>query len=541
MKEKFKNFIDKIKTAWGKLSSGVRKIIIIALSALLVLALVLTIVLNVNKGDGYIVLFPNMADAEATEVYQYLRAEGVSTKINSDGEIMVPQEQWDTLVYDLAQKGYPQSAPSYGTYFDNLSMTMTDSEKQQLIIKDLQDRLQITLNRIDGIKGSVVTISAPEENNYAWKENSSKPSASVALTLDNPYAFTGENVAAVKNLVAFATHQMKPEDVVVIDTTTGKELGIDDGKEKEYDIISRENYENIIRKRIEESVEEILSKPYGRDNVSAACTVSINYDKINEEMLEYLTNENDEGVVDWKHIIYKGEGIEELPAEGVSGEEDNADIPSYPNEAEDYTITDPDYLEREITYSIGHVLTQTEKAQGVITDSTIAITIKTPSPLSNVEKSGVIDLVKNATAIDDTTKISVFDWQSDELEEETPPGMLSKDKVKDYKILLLILALIAITLIAIIIVILVRRDAKKKIQANEKKNKRAVDQLEAKLAETKRRSLVEMANETNKEQKETKDEVRQFALDNPDLTAAIVRSMIKEDEYSSTQEQEDGE
>jgi flagellar biosynthesis/type III secretory pathway M-ring protein FliF/YscJ len=303
---------------------------------------------------------------------------------------------------------------------------------------------------------------------------------------------------------------------------------------------SRENYENIIRERIEESVEEILSKPYGRDNVSAACTVSINYDKINEEMLEYLTNENNEGVVDWKHIIYKGEGLEQLPAEGPSGEEDNTDIPSYPNESEEYTITDPDYLEKEITYSIGHVLTQTEKAQGVITDSTIAITIKTPLPLSNVEKSGVIDLVKNATAISDTTKISVFDWQSDELEEDITDGMLSKDKVKDYKILLLILALIAITLIAIIIIILVRRDAKKKIQANEKKNKKAVDQLEAKLAETKRRSLVEMANETNREQKETKDEVRQFALDNPDLTAAIVRSMIKEDEYGP-QEQEDGE
>ena len=150
MKEKFKGFIDKIKTAWGKLSSGVRKIIIIALSALLVLAIVLTVVLNVNKGDGYIVLFPGMADSEATEVYQYLRAEGVSTKINAEGEIMVPQEQWDTLVYDLAQKGYPQSAPSYGTYFDNLSMTMTDSEKQQLILKDLQDRLQVLETGIYG-------------------------------------------------------------------------------------------------------------------------------------------------------------------------------------------------------------------------------------------------------------------------------------------------------------------------------------------------------------------------------------------------------
>ena len=541
MKETFKKIIEKIKTGWGKLSSGARKLIIFALSALLILALAFTIVLNVKKGDGYIVLFPGMEESEATEVYQYLRSEGVSTKINKDGEIMVPQEQWDQLVYELAQKGYPQSAPSYGTYFDNLSMTMTDSEKQQLIIKDLQDRLQITLNRIEGIKSSVVTISVPESSNYAWKSDSEGASASVALTLENPYAFTKDNVAAVKNLVAFATQKMKPDDVVVIDTTTGKEIGSADANSSDYDIISRENYERIIRERIEESVVEILSKPYGKDNVAAACTVSINYDKINEEMLEYLTDEDNEGVVDWKHIIYQGEGIEPLEARGVSGEENNTDIPSYPNETEDYTITDPDYLEREITYSIGHVLTQTEKAQGIITDSTIAITIKTLSPLSNVEKGNVIDLVKNATAIDDTTKITVFDWQGDELEpaDDNNGGGLLKKSAKDYKMFLLLLAIAAVILIALIIIILIRRDAKKKIKANEKKNQRAVDQLEAKLAESKRRSLVEMANETNKEQKETKDEVRQFAMDNPDLTAAIVRSMIKEDENSSTQE--DGE
>lgn len=536
MKEKFKKILEKFKEFWAKLSSGVKKLLIAALSILIVGAIVLTVWLNAKKGDGYIVLFPDMESSESSEVYQYLTSEGVSTKINSDGEIMVPEEQWDELVYELAEKGYPQSAPSYGTYFDNLSMTMTDSEKQQLLIKDLQDRLQITLNRIDGIKGSVVTISCPEESNYAWQENNSKASASVALTLENPYAFENENVAAVKNLVAFATQQMEPEDVVVIDTTTGKELSAEEElPEQTYDIVSRENYERIICERIEESVENILSSPYGEGNVVAACTVSVNYDKINEEMLEYLTNEDGEGVVDWEHFIYKGENADEVAVGGVTGEENNTDIPSYPNEEEELMNTDPEYLEREFTYTIGQVLTQTEKAQGIIMDSTIAVTIKTDVPMSPSEEESVIALVKNATAIDDTAKITVFDWQSNELEEVDPGSEDDDDNVfakflKNSYATALLLSLLGIILLALLIIWLINRNAKKKIKDNEEQNQDAVNRLEAELEETKRRTLAEIADETNKEQKETTNEVRKFAKDNPDLTAAIVRSMIKEDE-----------
>ena len=63
--------------------------------------------------------------------------------------------------------------------------------------------------------------------------------------------------------------------------------------------------------------------------------------------------------------------------------------------------------------------------------------------------------------------------------------------------------------------------------------------LEAKLEETKRRSLAEMADESNKEQKETASEVRKFAQDNPDLTAAIVRSMIMDDENKNNNQEDD--
>lgn len=526
MKDKLKGILAKVKEWWGKLSKVMKRTIVIGGVLLIALAVGLTVWMNIGK-NKYIVLFPGMSSDESTEVYKYLQSENVSTKMNENGEIMVPEDQWDTLVYKLAEKGYPQSAPSYGTYFDNLSMTMTDSEKQQLIIKDLQDRLQVTLNRIDGVKGSVVTIQYPEKSNYAWKENNDSASASVTLTLTDPKSFTDDNVQAVKNLVAYSTQQMKPEDVTVIDTTSGNELTGTDSKSDDYDVDSRENYERIIRERLEKNVEEILSKPYGAGNAVAACTVSVNYDKIKEELKQYQPQDNGKGVVSSDHMKYQTGDSDDDTAKGISGEESNTDTPSYPNSNDDLVANNPAYAERDLEYSISQLLTQTEKAPGVITDSTIAITVKTDDPMTDEEKQQVINLVKNATAINDEAKITVFDWQDKSGNNNTDSS--SDNSLKKY-IWLAVGILLAIALITVIIILVVTKRSKKQIKEADEKHKATVTELEEKLEDTRRQSLIEKANETNKAQKETASEVKKFAQTNPEITAAIIRSMIQEDE-----------
>ena len=59
-------------------------------------------------------------------------------------------------------------------FFDNLGMTMTEFEKKQTLRFELQDRLQTTLKRIDGVVGAIVTINVPEKDGYAWTESSDK-------------------------------------------------------------------------------------------------------------------------------------------------------------------------------------------------------------------------------------------------------------------------------------------------------------------------------------------------------------------------------
>ena len=534
MSEKLKAFGARIKEWWGGLTRAVKRLILISLVIIVGAAIGVTIFLN-SQTSGYVTLFPNMSAEETAEVYQYLQSENVEVIISKDGQLMVREEQWDQLVYELAAKGYPQSAPSYATYIDNLSMTMTDSEKKKLIIMELQDRLQTTINRIDGVKSSVVTISYPESSNYAWQQNTEKAKASVTLTMRGNTQFTAQQVQAIKNLVAYSAQQMSPDDVTVIDTRTGKELGSSSGSAEEYEIGTRESYERIVRERIEESVMKILSNVYGGDNVAAAAAVSVNYDKITEEMKKYFEEEGN--IVDWEKITYTGDRDGDNANGGVTGEEDNTDVPSYPNEDEEAIRNDPDYYEHEVDNAVSYVLTQTEKAQGVLNDASVSITLKTKNPLTDAERDRVIELVKNATRIYDLNKITVYDWrgtdeEKEEEEEVTTP--LTKNKL-----FWALVILGGILLIAIIIILIVTASSKKKIKELDKKNKQKVNELEEELDETRRRSLIEQANENNKLQKQTAEEVKKFAVTNPELTAAIIRSMINEQEISEQSEDDE--
>lgn len=532
MKEKLKKIWDKIKTLWSGFSKALKIAIIAVLVALIAGSVIITVALNKSNGSEYIVLFPGMSQEESTEVYLELQNKGVETKMNSDGEIEVKRTEWDSLVYELAQLGYPQSAPSYGTFFDNLSMTMTEFEKEQTLRFELQDRLQTTLKRIDGIKGAVVTITFPESSDYAWKETKDIAKASVTLTLANSAAFTAENVSAVKNLVAFSAQQIEPENVTVIDSTTGKELlsaeqVAEQNDTSGIDMADKMEYANSIKAQYEANARAILQNLYP-DGVDAVATVEIDYDKVVEEMKQLLPDENGQGYITDEHTEYD---TNDTPVDegGVVGEEQNDDIPNYPNGAEEELDSDDTvHYERDLKYDLGYLLTQTERAQGTVKDASISVVVTNDNAyMSRDERDAVIALVKNATNIPED-KISVY---SREIGEELPVGpstVLETDTTTRRLLIILGLCGFILLLIIALVVFLILRRMKNKMAVQQQENEAVITSLKETIEENNRKSLEEAAEEHNKKEKATEYEVRDFAKNNPEITAALIRSMLKE-------------
>jgi flagellar basal-body M-ring protein/flagellar hook-basal body protein fliF len=540
MKEKFSKFLDNLKKAWQKLTKRIKIIIVSVAAVLLIAAIVITAVLNSSAKNDYIVLFPDMTADESTEVYLELQNMGVETLINKNGEIEVPADQWDTLVYELAEKGYPQSTPSYGTFFDNLSMTMTEFEKKQSLRFELQDRLQTTISRIEGVKGAIVTISVPETSDYAWTDNDESATATVTLTLENPETFSSDNVSAIKNLVAYSAQQMEPSDVKVINANTGTEIfsseELDENKE-ELDSDERIYYENIIKEQLEYNAEKILSAVYGKDGVVAVANVSVDYDKITQEIKELITNEDGEGVKENQSIQYKvGDTVD---AGGIVGEEDNSDIPNYGNLEDDLSSDDANYYQRDTEWAIGYILTQKEQARGILTDASIAVVVTTKnSYITDKEKEALVELVKNATNID-AEKISVYSNQeiiaesNDKPKEDDDDGNVNEtlqDMLRPFIIIITLIVLGALLIIALIVYI-ITKNARRKMEEQKKSSQEAIRNLQNTIDENnKKQTLIEAAMQHNKEEQNTANEVKEFVQKNPEVTAAIIRAMLKEDE-----------
>jgi len=531
MKDKIKKIWEKIKSVWKGLNKKIKIIIISGAGAVLVAAIILTVVLN--SSNGWIVLFPGMTNEESTQVYLELQNMGVETKLNSVGEIEVREDQWDSLVYKLADMGYPQSTPSYGTFFDNLSMTMSEFEKKQTLRFELQDRMQTTIKRIDGVKGAIVTISLPETSNYVWKENEEKATASVMLTLSAPDSFTGEQVNAIKNIVAYSAQQIKPEDVKVIDASSGKELfGAEEKEEGEYNQEDRINYVNIIKNQYEENAEKILSSIYGEDGVIAVASVTVDYDKITQEVKELITDDDGEGVKQKEGIKYNTNGV--VDNGGVVGEENNTDIPNYGNLEDNLNSDNTPEYERNTEWAIGYMLTQTEKAQGGITDASISVVVTTPSGvLTADERNMLTQLVKNATNIAEE-KISVsaklaegiLPIEDEEQQGTSPLANLLKRKLFRY---LLILAAALVLALVIVVIFVINRRAKRKIAQARAESQDQVERMKKSIEEDRmRKSIEEEAKERSGQSTATANEVKEFALKNPEIAAALIRSLMKE-------------
>ncbi|MFT3951836.1 MAG: flagellar basal-body MS-ring/collar protein FliF [Oscillospiraceae bacterium] len=526
MDERVKGIPVKLKAFWNGIGKGAKRLIVISLAVLIAAAAAISIFLN--NGETYVALFPGMDSSETADVYGILKDKGVDTKYK-DGQLSVPESQWDELVFELAQLGYPKTSLSYSTYFDNLSITMTDEDKWQVVRIQLEERLQQTLTRIDNIRDAAVSLNIPVKSDYVWEENESKPSASVTLTLRDPSRFTAANVQAVKNLVAYSADAMEPADVTVIDTTSGRELsGTEDSGTDDYTTGSRENYERLFKNNLEEAAENILSVKYGTNNVVAVASVTLDYDKVEEEVKQYT-----DGQVESEHVINDKDGSNS-GASGVNGEESNTDIPSYQDDSD--AASDADYYERETENAVSYILTHTEKAQGVLKDASISIVVKSSEDFTSTDQDEVRSLVKNATNIVDADKITVVGSKLTVVADDDDPTVVGTDSGASGEELLrkyiwvifgAVAALIALMVTAIT---LMSSKSKKKIRKTIEASRAAVESMEIKVEETKRRSLSEQASEANSGKKRTEDDVKSFAKQNPDLAAAIIRSMIKEEE-----------
>lgn len=525
--DQVKNAFSGVKTFWSKLAPKVKKLIIVGGIAVLVIAIGATVVMNANSAQ-YKVLFNGITTAEAAEVYSVLQEQGVKARLNKSGQVEVPKEQVEGLIFQMAAKGYPKTAPPYDTFLNNISITSTEFEKRKVEVFQLQDRIQATLRAVDGIKNAIVNIAMPESSGLLLEEKA-EPTVGVMLTLETSAdQFNSGNVSTIKNLIAASIQGCKPENVVVTDASTNIEL--EGGAGSMAFNTQLMEFERLYAKRAEDKIKALWSDTYTPSGIKASAAYEFDTEKMKKEIKEIQPEDNGKGVPVTEEEHYRANGG--IPVGGIVGEEDNTDPPTYvtDGEATKDGITEWDRLTKS-EYS--YVLTQIENGAAPIKSASMTVLINDKNLTAARQDEMTIQAARATGIAPENISIGVLTIPQPNEDVNT------STTVPFYQNTTFLMAvgagMLFLCVLLIVVPILMSRKKKKKkelnlaaLEAERKLNEESAQRAQAEIDLHKNKLKFEAEAQKIQDGSMT-EEIRSFAKENPEMTATLIRSLLKED------------
>lgn len=491
-----------------------------------------------HQDDGWTVLYAGIEPSESAQIYSTLREMNIPAQLNSEGLLMVEDTQADALLLQLSGLGYPKTAPTYDVFSDHTGFSTTEYEKKQYLLFQLQDRIEKTLCNIDGVKSAIVTLDVPEETNYVWQDSEDqKSSASVLIAMETGKVLSSDHIQAIKNLVSSSVPKMVSQDVTLVDAATSLELKAkgegDDGALFDFE---RLDFEAQVEKQLTEKVLHVLSIAYKPENIRVSATAVIDYDKMITEQMKYVPDEKGNGIVSKisQSDVMDGQNY----AKGVAGEENNTDVPVYIDTNGD---GQPEYIDhdRNAEYLVSYIKSQIEKNKAQLKTASLAIVVNDPSLTPEKQASLIAVAAKATNVLPENISLVGFDMPKTEnipvQESETAVQETPSEKLLDHRLVRISIGAASLLFLLLLIILWIVRNTKKK------KLKVELAREAAEIADAKSRMSAEQDMEGHKKRlreaaeiHQTKnavtEEVREFAAANPEVTAALIRSWLKEDE-----------
>ena len=220
-------------------------------------------------------LYSNLDLKEASQITQSLDQANVKYLAKGDGStIMVPRDKVASTRLLLSGKGLPTSGSVGYEIFDNApALGQTDFVQNLNRQRALEGELARTIRSLQGVNSARVHLVLPHRQ--LFEDEAEQPSASVVIGVGGREP-SSEEVRSIRNLVAGATPNLKPERVTVVDDK-GKMLagGQDDaGAADQIASDARNATEESVRKTVKDLVEGVVGPGKARVTVSADLDLS---------------------------------------------------------------------------------------------------------------------------------------------------------------------------------------------------------------------------------------------------------------------------
>lgn len=503
-------------SAFKKLSKGAKIAIFSFIGVSIAAAIILTAVLN---SDNYTVLYRGLSSAESLEILSLLDNMAVDVKVEKDGSILVPKDQAPALKMQLATEGYPSSTLSYDLFLGQSDLLTNDYEQKKLYIFQLQNRLQESIETLQGVKSAIVTLGIPEENPYVLKSEQPDITASVALQFYTNAKLTPKQIKGIVSLVAKSIPGLSEENVTVIGED-GQQLNTGAGYDSA-DIGTKIEAISQLNKIFEEKIKSFLEPVFGKSGMSVSVNVVVDFNRKTSEEVSYFPVIGDNGIISWveRHN-------ENTSDEGALG----GDVPTYSEDAGNAAGgSGQSSSSFNAQYLVNQLIKQIYDDGGNITDMSVAVIINS-SQMTAEDIAKYRELVAFSAGVPVENVALTYSkflgsepvYQTPNPEDDEPEDIFD---LIDKKLLIIIGAAVLGVIIIIVVVAIIISNAK------NKKRKRRLAEVEKELREQAEKKAMPseiVLNETREQA--LKRQIKEFTAQNAETVAQLLRVWIKEDE-----------
>lgn len=178
------------------------------------LALIVGLMLWSSAPD-YKVLFSNLSEKDGGAVVAALQQMNVPYKSEAGGAILVPADQVYDLRFRLAGQGLPKGGAVGFELMDSAKLGMTQFQEQVAFQRGLEGELARTIQSLAPVESARVHLAIPKPSVFVRDQQ--KPSASVLVNLYAGRSLEPAQVSAIVHMVSSSVPSLGPGNVTVVD------------------------------------------------------------------------------------------------------------------------------------------------------------------------------------------------------------------------------------------------------------------------------------------------------------------------------------
>lgn len=358
-----------------------QKIVMIG-SVVVVIAIAAIVTFFASK-TTYVPLYKDLSTREIGQVKEALDSQGVTYQIAPGGtSILVPEEQVDSLLVQLASEGYPQTGSIDYSFANSSGFGMTDNEFNLLKKAATETEIAKLFKNLEGVKDAKVMITVPEEGVFVT-DVQGEATASIVLNTDPGYKFTEQQITTMYNLVSKSIPNLKTENIVISNqfseyfdlnaaTADGTSTTTAEGQLQMKKLVERD---------LQRQVQNMLGTLMGQDKVMVSVTTDIDFKKENREenLVTPVDEENMEGIaISAQRITEQYSGTGAAAAAGTPEAETTTDNFTTYNEG---TAGNGDYerTEETINNDVNRIRKDIQEAPYKIQDIGIQVIVEPPT------------------------------------------------------------------------------------------------------------------------------------------------------------------